>query len=34
MRFFNETPLGTGFVAEVEDDRVWRRVDGATYEAT
>ena len=34
MRFFNETLLGTGFVAEVEVDGVWRRLENATDEAT
>jgi hypothetical protein len=33
MRFSNETMLAAGFVAEV-DDGVWRRVEGATYDAT
>ena len=27
LRFFNETLLGTGFVAEVDVDGEWRRVD-------
>ncbi len=30
MRFQNETLLGSGFIAEVEDDGVWRRVDDGT----
>ena len=34
MRFSNETMLGTGFIAEVDDNGVWRRVDDATYSAT
>ena len=34
MRFSNETMLAAGFIAEVDDDGVWRRVAGATYEAT
>lgn len=27
MRFRNETMLAAGFIAEVHDDGVWRRVD-------
>jgi len=27
MRFSNETMLAAGFIAEVEDNGVWRRVD-------
>jgi len=27
MRFRNETMLAAGFIAEVDDDGVWRRVD-------
>jgi hypothetical protein len=34
MRFRNETFLGAGFSAEVEDDGTWRRVNGATLSAT
>jgi hypothetical protein len=34
MRFSNETMLAAGFIAEVEDNGVWRRVDDAIYEAT
>lgn len=34
MRFGNETPLGGGFVAEVEDNGSWRRVEGAIDGAT
>jgi hypothetical protein len=34
MRFSNETMLAAGFIAEVEDNGVWRRVDDATYSAT
>jgi hypothetical protein len=34
MRFSNETLLGTGFIAEVEDDGAWRRVEDALIEAT
>ncbi len=34
MRFTNETMLAAGFIAEVEDDGVWRRVEDATYHAT
>jgi hypothetical protein len=34
MRFSNETMLASGFIAEVEDDGVWRRVDDAIYDAT
>jgi hypothetical protein len=34
MRFRNETPLAAGFIAEVEDNGVWRRLDNATYNAT
>lgn len=34
MRFSNETPLGGGFIAEVEDNGTWRRVEGAEYSAT
>lgn len=34
MRFRNETPLAAGFIAEVDDNGVWRRVDNATYNAT
>jgi hypothetical protein len=34
MRFSNETMLASGFIAEVEDDGVWRRVEHAVYEAT
>lgn len=34
MRFSNETPLAAGFIAEVDDNGTWRRVDNATYEAT
>lgn len=34
MRFGNDSPLGGGFVAEVEDGGSWRRVEGATYSAT
>lgn len=34
LRFGNETMLAAGFIAEVEDDGVWRPVDGATYEVT
>ena len=33
MRFSNETLLGTGFIAEVDDNGTWRRVDDASYEA-
>ena len=33
MRFGNETMLGSGFVAEVEVDGVWRRLDDAGYDA-
>ncbi len=28
LRFHNETLLGSGFVAEVQDGDEWRRVDG------
>ena len=34
MRFRNETMLAAGFVAEVEDDGVWRRAAGGTHDAT
>lgn len=34
MRFRNETMLAAGFIAEVDDNGIWRRVDGATYNAT
>lgn len=34
MRFSNETMLGAGFIAEVDDNGTWRRVDDATYAAT
>jgi hypothetical protein len=34
MRFSNETMLGAGFIAEVDDNGIWHRVDGATYDAT
>jgi hypothetical protein len=34
MRFGNETMLAAGFIAEVEDEGVWRRVDDAVYNAT
>jgi hypothetical protein len=34
MRFSNETWLAAGFIAEVDDSGVWRRVDSATYNAT
>jgi hypothetical protein len=34
MRFSNETMLAAGFVAEVEDDGVWRPVEDAVYAAT
>jgi hypothetical protein len=34
MRFLNETLLGTGFIAEVEDCGAWRRVEDAEIEAT
>ncbi|MEX0816270.1 MAG: hypothetical protein WD027_02395 [Gaiellales bacterium] len=35
MRFHNETPLAAGFIAEVDDKGVWRRVDtSATCSAT
>jgi hypothetical protein len=30
MRFGNESPLGGGFIAEVDDGGVWRRVDSGT----
>lgn len=33
MRFSNETMLAAGFIAEVDDNGIWRRVDGATYDA-
>jgi hypothetical protein len=32
MRFSSDTPLGGGFVAEVEADGIWRRVEsGACF---
>jgi hypothetical protein len=34
MRFRNETMLGGGFVAEVDDNGIWRRADGASDEAS
>jgi hypothetical protein len=34
MRFGNQTLLGSGFIAEVEDNGVWRRVDTPTYGAS
>jgi hypothetical protein len=34
MRFSNETWLAAGFIAEVDDNGVWRRVDDTTYTAT
>ena len=34
MRFGNETLLGSGFTAEVEDGGVWRRVDDGNVDAT
>lgn len=34
MRFGNETFLGAGFIAEVDDNGIWRPVDSATYSAT
>ena len=34
MRFSNETMLAAGFIAEVDDNGVWRRVDDATGAAT
>jgi len=34
MRFSNETMLAAGFIAEVDDRGVWRRVDTPTYSAT
>ncbi len=34
MRFRNETMLASGFIAEVEEDGSWTRVDGATHHAT
>jgi hypothetical protein len=34
MRFGNETLLGTGFVAEVEVEDVWRRVDDGDFNVT
>jgi len=34
MRFRNETWLAAGFIAEVDDNGIWRRVDSATYNAT
>jgi hypothetical protein len=33
MRFRNETMLAAGFIAEVEDNGIWRGVDDATYSA-
>lgn len=33
MRFGNETLLGTGFTAAVEEDGVWRRLDVAAGSA-
>jgi hypothetical protein len=33
MRFSNETLLAAGFIAEVDDNGVWRRVDNSTYSA-
>jgi hypothetical protein len=29
MRFYNTTPLGGGFLAEVEEDAGWRQTDSA-----
>jgi hypothetical protein len=34
MRFSNTTLLGCGFLAEVDDNGVWRTVDRATDDAT
>lgn len=34
MRFSSDSELGGGFVAEVEENGAWRRVEDATYEAT
>ena len=34
MRFSNETLLGTGFIAEVDVNGTWRRIPGATDEAS
>lgn len=34
MRFSNETMLAAGFIAEVDDNCIWRRVGDATYTAT
>lgn len=34
MRFGSDSELGGGFVAEVEEDGNWRRVEDTPYEAT
>lgn len=34
MRFGNETMLASGFVAEIEEDGVWRRVDEGAAQVT
>lgn len=34
MRFRNETMLASGFIAEVDENGIWRRVDNAMYDTT
>jgi predicted nucleic acid-binding Zn ribbon protein len=34
LRFGNETMLAAGFIAEVEENGVWRPVEDPSYEAT
>jgi hypothetical protein len=33
MRFSNETMLAAGFIAEVDDNGIWRRLEDAIYNA-